>query len=238
MKHDPRPDPHLSDPAPVSSPGAAENVPSPGTSRPGAAPPAALRPPRTMAELKTMLPRLGYSARVEAQVRPQVDHCIAVYGRPLKRISADRAALEAKWGRGAGGPAAIPKGFRYHGHSVDFRRRLGPALRRAALLGGAAGPSSLVPLGLGWGRLVTFCQEHQAGQARRVPPHVHVSPGALGSRATRLGLTPIGLAQDGAGLPFAEAVGKERRPFNHLVCSLAGPLQGAPRVWRWFPRAE
>ena len=111
MKYDPRPDPHLSDPAPVSSPGAAENVPSPGTSRPGAAPPAALRPPRTMAELKTMLPRLCYSARVEAQVRPQVDHCIAVYGLPLKRISADRAAFEAKWGRGAGGRPRSPRAF-------------------------------------------------------------------------------------------------------------------------------
>ena len=149
MKHDPRLDPRLSDPALVASPTAAGRVPSPDTSRPGAAPPPGLRPLRTMPELKTVLPHLGYSARMKAQVRPQVDHCAAVYGLPLERIPADPAAFEAKWGRGRTGPAAIPAGLRDHGHFVEFRRLLGPALRRAALLGSAAGPSSLVPLGLG-----------------------------------------------------------------------------------------
>ena len=197
MKHDPRLDPRLSDPALVASPTAAGSVPSPGTSRPGAAPPPGLRPPRTMAELKTVLPHLGYSARMEAQVRPQVDLCAAVYGLPLERISADPAAFEAKWGRGRTGPAAIPAGLRDHGHFVEFRRRLGPALRRAALIGSAAGPSSLAPLGLGRKRLVSFCQEHQAGDARRVPSHVYVSFGALGTRAMRLELGPADLAEKG-----------------------------------------
>ena len=149
MKHDPRLDPGRSDPAPVASSTGAGSVPAPCTSRPGAVPPPGLRPPRTMAEFRRVLPQLGYSVRVEAQVRPQVDHCAAVYGLPLERIPADPAAFEAKWGRGRTGPAAIPSGFRDHGHFVEFRRRLGPALRRAALPGSAAGPSPLVPLGLG-----------------------------------------------------------------------------------------
>ena len=158
------------------------------------------RPFRTFQDLDDRIDELGYSARTTAQIRPQLRLSTRIYKAPLSRIPACPAAFEERWGRGR--IAAVAEGFVDHDEFVEWRRRVRPALGRAAGHGAARGPSLLPE----WKTVLDFVVAN-GGIGRRLPPHLEHSVGAVARAASAEGLAPRGL-DDAA------------------VARLAGPLKG------------
>ena len=173
---------------------------------------------RTLADLRAALPALGYSERMVERIRGAIDFAPKAYdGSPLDRIPASYEKFVERWGSGRVG--AIPAGFETEARFKDWRKLVRMALGKAE--GGRAAPAALMP---DWAALVAFCEDHQAGAARRVPPNLIRSLGALGARASARGLGPAALTDGVVEMLFAGAVGKERRTlrcglesFNKLV---------------------
>lgn len=173
---------------------------------------------RSLADLRAALPALGYSERMTARIAGAIDHSPKAYdGLPLDRIPASYEKFVDRWGRGRVG--AIPAGFGGENHFRDWRKLVRMALGKAE--GGPAAPAALMP---DWAALVGLAEAHQAGAARRVPPNLTPSLGALGARASARGLGPAALTDGVVEMLFAGAVGKERRTlrcglgsFNKLI---------------------
>ena len=212
---------------------------------------------RTLADLRAVLPVLGYSERMVERIRGAIDFAPKAYGgSPLERITVSYGTFVERWGNGRVG--AIPAGFETEARFKDWRKLVRMALGKAE--GGRAAPAALMP---DWAALVGFCEDHQAGAARRVPPNLTPSLGALGARASARGLGPAALADGVVEMLFAGARGKERRTlrcglgsFNTLIrrqnalpeiapllpsvpLARPAPLKGpAARLRRGQPRAE
>ena len=173
---------------------------------------------RTLADLRAVLPALGYSPRMVERIVGAIDHSPKAYdGLPLDRIPASYAKFVERWGSGRVG--AIPAGFETEARFKDWRKLVRMALGKAE--GGRAASAALMP---DWAALVGFCKEHQAGAARRVPPNLIRSLSALGARASARGLGPAALADGVVESLFVGAKGKERRTlrcglgsFNTLI---------------------
>jgi hypothetical protein len=175
---------------------------------------------RTLADLRAVVPDLGYSPRVTQLVLGAIDHAPRAYGgSPLERIHVSHGAFVERWGQGRVG--AIPAGFPNERHFVDWRKRIRMALSRAE--GGPVAPTALLP---DWATLLAFCKDNQGGHARRVPPHLDKSVGALGARASARGLGPAALTDGVVEMLFAGAKGKERRTLRCGLDSLNTLIRG------------
>jgi hypothetical protein len=139
---------------------------------------------RTMQDLLNNLENLGYSDSTITQIRPRIKESAKIYNAPLNRIPADHAKFEADWGRGR--VAALAKGFRNHEHFVEWRKRVGGALSRAA---GPKLPKQLLPE---WQALSEYCREN-CGTEKLSGPHREAGIEAVGEVASATGLRPIDL---------------------------------------------
>jgi hypothetical protein len=177
-------------------------------------------PIRNFAELADRLPDLGYSERMTAQIRPEINRAAKIYKQPLARISTDPLAFETLWGRGR--ISWIAKGFESHEQFLTFRRRLRPALQRAS----GIQLRHSVALPAPTSELLTFLEEN-GGIGRRLPPHLAASIGALGREAAKLGLSIADMRPGSIARVFGKLTGGARRSaklgvtrVNELIADL------------------
>jgi hypothetical protein len=138
------------------------------------------------------------------QIRPEILRAAKIYSKPLNGISADVREFEERWGRGR--ISAIAEGFDDLDQMINFRRRLRPALARAA-------ESSLqqsAKLPPATDRLLVLLKEH-GGIGRLLPPHLTASVGALAKAAAELGLSIKDIRGEHVDQIFAELKGNSRR---------------------------
>ncbi|SFQ13074.1 hypothetical protein [Tranquillimonas alkanivorans] len=169
-----------------------------------------MTPIRTFKELEARLPELGYSAAMQKQIRPEIRRAEKIYRLPLERIPVDPAAFEERWGRGR--IAALAEGFESHEQFLTFRRRLSPALQRAAGLRRNLAP----PMPSASTELLRFVDEN-GGVNAPLPPHLEQSIGALSRAAARTGLAIRDLDDRHVAAIFRELTGGERRSARRGV---------------------
>jgi hypothetical protein len=167
-------------------------------------------PIRNFQELEDRLDELGYTKKTANQIRPEIRRAAKIYKQPLLRIAVDPADFENRWGRGR--ISAIAEGFDSHDQFLNFRKRLRPALQRAA----GVQLRSSVALPPASRELLGFVKVN-GGVGRRVPPHLEDSIGALARAAARLGLSVADVDATAIDRIFSDLKGAERRSARRGV---------------------
>ncbi len=166
---------------------------------------------RTMRDLLENLEGLGYSPSTINQIRPRIKECPKIYRQPLERIPVDAAAFEERWGRGRIG--AIADGFNSHDHFVEWRKRVGGAVARAA---GAKPSKELLS---DW-RALSDLTRSLAGRVQDFGPHRQYGIEAVGEIASATGLGPRDVTPAWVTPAAAPLKGEARRTFKRGIAAI------------------
>jgi hypothetical protein len=167
---------------------------------------------RTMQDLLDNLENLGYSKSTINQIRPRIKDSAKIYNAPLSRIPADHAKFEEDWGRGR--VAALAKGFRDREHFVEWRKRVGGALSRAA---GPKAPKELLPE---WQALSNYYRK-KCGIKKFSGPHREAGIEAVGEVASAAGLRPADLDATWVTLAARPLKRRDRRTFKGGITTMS-----------------
>lgn len=170
-----------------------------------------MKPIMNMQDLLDNLETLGYSAKTIEQIRPRIKECVRIYKAPLKNIPINPAKFEEMWGRGRIG--AIAKGFKSHKYFLEWRKRVGGAVNKAA------GPKAQKVLLPEWQALSRFARD-EGGVGRLLGPHRSAGIETVGEVASAEGRAPAHLTADWVTPAALPLKGKSRRSFKIGITAL------------------
>lgn len=138
-------------------------------------------------QVEEYLPELGYAPSFEKNLRASIRKSAEVYKTELKRIPADLAEFDRKWGRGR--VRHVPAPFREADKFRTWRKHNRMVLRR---LSGASVPPAL---GTEWSTLLAFVKENQ-GRGKLLGANSHLTFGVLARTASAAGVRPAEITDD------------------------------------------
>jgi hypothetical protein len=139
--------------------------------------------PRTMKDLETLLPGLGYSSSSEANIRAAIRKCRTAYKEPdLARIPADLAAFERKWGTGR--VSHLAHGFKTRAQFIRWRKDMRAVLRRTTV-----SPAPKAALIEPWSAIVRLVRENQ-GRGKLFGENSDITLGLFAEEASADGRRP------------------------------------------------
>ena len=162
--------------------------------------------PRTMRDLETILPSLGYSPSSEANVRAAIRKCAVAYKQPdLARIAANLASFEQKWG--VGRVSHLAAGFKTRDQFLRWRKDMRAVLRRTTV---APAPKTAL---LGpWAEIVGLVRENQ-GKGKIFGANSDITLGRVAREASAEGRLLDGLDAGWIDRTSRRLRGEERKSF-------------------------
>ena len=162
--------------------------------------------PRTMRDLETLLPTLGYSPSSGANVRAAIRKCAVAYGEPdLARIAADLAAFERKWGIGR--VSHLAAGFKTRDQFIRWRKDMRAVLRRTTVV-----PTPKTALLDPWTEIVGLVRENQ-GKGRLFGANSDITLGRVAKEASAEDRLLDGLDAGWIDRTSRRLKGEERKSF-------------------------
>lgn len=187
--------------------------------------------PRTMKDLETLLPSLGYSPSSEANIRAAIRLCRKAYKEPdLARIPADPAAFERKWGTGR--VSHLASGFKSRDQFIRWRKDMRAVLRRTTVA-----PASKTTLIEPWMVIVRCVRENQ-GTGKVLAKNSDITLGLLAREASADGRRPDGLDLAWIDRASRRLKGEARKSFRRGLTVMNQVIERAallPEIAHFLP---
>lgn len=189
--------------------------------------------PRTMKDLETLLPSLGYSSSSEANIRAAIRLCRKAYKEPdLARIPADPAAFDRKWGTGR--VSHLANGFKSRDQFIRWRKNMRAVFKRTTV--GAAPKTTLIEP---WTVIVRVVRENQ-GIGKIFGLNSDITLGLLAREASADGRRPDGLDLAWIDRASRRLKGEARKSFRRGLRSMNRVIECAallPEIAHFLPVA-
>jgi hypothetical protein len=187
---------------------------------------------RTMQDLETLLPGLGYSPSAEANVRAAIRKCRVAYNEPdLARIAADLATFERKWGTGR--VSYLAAGFKTRAQFFRWRKDMRAVLRRVS------GPAPRTALLAPWAEIVRLVRDNQ-GKGRIFGANSDLTLGRVAREASADGRLPDGLDEAWIDRTSQRLRGEDRKGFRRGLKAYNKVIEHAavlPEIADYLPSA-
>jgi hypothetical protein len=166
--------------------------------------------PRTMQDIETLLPSLGYSTSAEANVRAAIRKCRVAYKEPdLARILADLAAFERKWGTGR--VSFLAHGFKTKVQFLRWRKDMRAVLRRTTVT-----PVPKTALLAPWADILRIVRDEQ-GKGKLFGANSDLTLGRVAKEASAEGRLLDGLDAAWIDRTSRRLRGEERKSFRRGI---------------------
>uniref|UniRef100_UPI0035C85D8D hypothetical protein n=1 Tax=Palleronia sp. TaxID=1940284 RepID=UPI0035C85D8D len=159
-------------------------------------------------QVEECLPELGYAPSFEKNLRASIRKSAKVYKTELKRIPADLAEFDRKWGRGR--VRHVPAPFRTANEFRTWRKHNRMVLRRLS------GTPVATALGTEWNALLAFVKGNQ-GKGKLLGTNSHLTFGVLARVASAAGVQPAEITDDWVNRVAVGLETNQRKSFRRGI---------------------